>query len=364
LNLGRIKNVFNKNTAVKLYFKIIFLLFPIIIFNCKKDAAVPATNPIEIEEDFFKAFSCSMPDNDLTIDTINNRIYVSELGFEGKIYCYDYENYELISQTIVPDYYGHDYGFTFGFYNGSPELFVGSTQVIWILDGETLVVKDSIKVYDDSDDRKIGSLAFHAPNLIFLGGCNSGFPGDRVKVYNRTTKEKISEGDQPAGCLRIRSYQNSTQDSIGIIGLKYQTSTEKITLDIFNKEGVLLESKVNYSPQADLTASLLKTNDVAPYFISSDEGNIFLKENLEFSNTLGGAFVDILITQSGDRIVGVTRDALLQTYEYPSLDLVNELPLEKVASRLFFDNQKLILVYFVFGSSGEEDSIYISKLDF
>ena len=202
---------------MKFYFKIFFFLFPIIFFNCKENSDVPIENPIEIDENYFKAFSCTMPDQDIAIDTLNNRIYVSELGFEGKIYCYDYENYELISQTSVPDYYGNDYGFTFGFYNESPELFVGSTQVIWILDGETLAVKDSIKVYNDSDDRKIGSLEFHAPNLIFLGGCNTGFPGDRIKVYDRTTKEEISEGEQPSSCFRIRSYQNPSQDSIGVL---------------------------------------------------------------------------------------------------------------------------------------------------
>lgn len=349
---------------MKSYFKILFFLFPFVVFNCTKSTDVPIENSIEIDETFFKAFSCSNPDQDVAIDTINNRIYISELGFDGEIFCYDYENYELISQAIVPDFYGNDYGFTFGFYNSEPELYVGSTQVIWILDGETLAVKDSIMVYDDSDDRKIGSLEYHAPNLIFLGGCNTGFPGDRIKVYNRTTKEVISEGEQPAGCLRIRSYQNSIQNSIGIIGLKYQTSSEKITLDIFNDEGVFIESKVNYSPQADLAASLFKTNDFAPYFISSDEGNIFLKNDLKFSSSLGENFVDLLIIENGDKIVGITNNFLLQTYEYPSLDKIDEVTLEEVPFRLFFDDQKLILVYFVFGDSGEEDSIYMSKIDF
>ncbi len=343
---------------------IYFFLLLIFSLSCNDDNTDdPIDNPVVINENFFKAFSCSIPDQDVAIDTLNNRIYISELGFDGKIYCYDYENYELISQTTVPDFYGTDYGFTFGFHNESPELFVGSTKVIWILDGETLVVKDSINVYDNSDDRKVGSLEFHAPNLIFLGGCNTGFPGDRIKVYDRTTKAKIEEGEQPSGCFRIRSFQNSTNDSIGILGLKYQTSSEKITLDIFNNEGVFLESIVNYSPQADLTASLFKTSDLAPYFISSDEGNIFLKQDLKFSNTLGGDFTDILMTRSGDKILGMTKDTLLQTFEYPSLNLIDETSLENIAFRLFFDNQKVILVYYVFGSMGEDDAIYISKLD-
>jgi hypothetical protein len=46
---------------------------------------------------------------------------------------------------------------------------------------------------------------------------------------------------------------------------------------------------------------------------------------------LGGDFVDILITKDGDKIVGMTRDSLLQTFEYPSLNLIDEMVLENIA---------------------------------
>lgn len=254
-----------------------------------------------------------------------------------------------------------DYGVAFGNYNRQPEIYIGVRNKIYIYDGENLTLKDSIKIFNDGDNRTIASIESNSENLLFVGAFFSPDSGhDGSIAINRQTKNIVSQTQFGGNCLRLRAYSDNVSNQTNVIGIVY-ASNAALTLDRYDKEGKILNNYIEFSPQARTSLHLLKTTDESAYFITSDEGNIFLKSDLTFQKGLNGTFNDIVISKDGNTIYGLKDSRNLTIFDYPSLAVLETKKLEQTGIRAFLDEGQIIIVHFV-SNSGKKD-IYLSKID-
>ncbi len=354
---------------MKLQLTFIFsLLLFVFACNSNDDMEVIPEPEEEMEEEvdpqYFFAFTSTAPDTEILFDTIENRIYLFESFSEGRIICYDYENYETVATAPSNGFYV-EHNIALGKYNGETELYIADGNIIFIRDGNTLELKDSIIITEFTGDTKIASLEFRAPDLFFIGPGNASFsPIKGSMTYSRSTKSYISNAQFGDSQLRIVTYiDDNDPDFINVIGVSYQTSGPRIVHDKFDVSGMIIDNNIDFSPDGGFSHRILKTSNNAPYFISSANGDIYLKDELNLSQTIGGSFNDFIINDSGDRIYGLSRnDKKLKIFEYPSLDLLRNVNLKEEAKAGFFDGPETILVYYNSTSNLNEKEVYISKL--
>ena len=337
----------------------------ILAFACKnEDSKIPEPEPEQIDEDYFFAFSVNQPAKDMLFDTINNRVYIfGPLG--GRIICYDYDKFEVVADVSVGDFFV-DHNIALGRYNGETEIYLSEEgRIIYIRDGNTLALKDSIVISEFEGSRKVASLEFREPDLIFIGpGNTSSFDDNGSIAYSRSTKTYLSGSEIGDSHLRITTYiEKANPEIINVIGISYQTSHPRIMLDKYDSSGMILENNIDFSADESVGHRLLKTSNNAPYFISSSNGNIFLKDGLAYTQSIGDLITDVVINDNGEKIYALSYNNRLDIFAYPDLNLLESIDLKERAIRGFIDEQKLILVYFQYNIDTELDDIHISKLD-
>ena len=147
---------------------IIPIFIAVLIFSCKDDGIeLPKEVEEEIDEDYFLAFNSNQPSSHMLFDTLNDLIYIFD-NDDGRITAYDYNNYEIVAETSIEGFYFEN-NVAIGNYNNQTEVYVSSGQKIFIHDGNTLTLKDSIIITEFNNIRFVASLEFQAPDLLFIG---------------------------------------------------------------------------------------------------------------------------------------------------------------------------------------------------
>ena len=341
-------------------YKIILLIaFTLSFAQCTGDEEV---NPvINIDESYYKALTMFDPYQEILHDPFQNHLYIADRN-EGEIVCYDYVNHKTIA-SASKDFFIGKYELAIYSSSNSTKIYLAENKSVKIYQGGTLALLETVNVLDDSDPRFITSLDAPFDDLLAIGLCNSSGHLKGTMTFDLSSNEIIDQSELGGNCLRVRSFKINNEQ-FGVIGVGFATSHPSLVLDIYSNSGQLIENRFEGFPQGRTSLHLLKTTDAADYFITSDEGNFFNKEDLSFSQSLNSDYEDIIIDHTRSKLYGVSRILQqLHVINIESLNLEENTPLEGFPVRGFLDEDTLLIIFFNESQTADETEIYISKID-
>lgn len=341
--------------------KIVLMLLVLSLFACQKEDLSPKANPVT-DETYFEAFTMEEPHREILHDSFNHLLVLMD-GPEGKIISYDYRNHKIVASTNK-NFLVNRHQMSLYAEPGKSELYVSDGQSIFIHDAFTLKRTDEIEVFDLEDGRYISSIVSPNDDILIIGKCNASLAtnNDGSISIDKKTKSIITQAQYGGNCLRIRDYQPEA-GLIGVIGIAYGSTRPPITHDIYKANGTLVENDIAFFPVGQTGNSLLKIAKNADYFITSNQGTIYRKSDMEYVGALGGDYNDILISKDERLLYGFSETQRIDVFNAETLNLQGIRPLKNRPVKAFIADNQFIVVYFERKIGNDRFSIYMSVMD-
>ncbi len=328
--------------------RVLLLFLVLLIFSCKKDTA-PAPNPADgLIYAFEKSYITYV-----IHDPANHRLYGIQWEKDGSIISYDYEQQKIVgmeSKKLSEEFF--QYEAAAGVFAGKNELYLAQGKTIYIYSTDNLRKTDSI-VVTNPEFIRIMAMDRLQDSMLFIGGCGSiEFPPQtlRTRAVNRRKKQVVSATHTGDNCMMIRTFKPDNQTGTQEYGVFILGGDGKFALERYDGAGNLIDVKsAEYHDQP--TVDIMGVSDNSPYVILESNGQIFLKEDLSFVDSLSGQHIDYYLTPGGDKIYALAFNGQIDVYEYPSLTLtkVIKAPVDygyhAFPQRLFYDGKRLIAVF-------------------
>jgi|GEM_PF-2681779 len=264
-----------------------------------------------------------------------------------------------VEQRVFLPFFAGEYTVDLGVFEGERELYIGSKGTIFILDGSTLAVKDSITAYVEADavGGQMHSLEYMAPNLLFTSWHGSHDPGTRS--FDRRTGAMISETSFSDHCARVVASRRE-DGTVELIGIGEASSRPAYIYDVFDENGTLLENNSEFFRPDGMSARLVVTNGAADYFVSGSGGRLFRKNPVRQAGQLDGfdeeAMRDCFLNDAADSIFTLTSNRL-RVHAHPSGSTVLERATPGDAKFAFRDDNEVIVICF-----DQDDSVPVQTI--
>lgn len=329
---------------MKNHILIAILLCSSFFFGCNK-------TPDLVIEEANLIFPVKQPiiqlDPNVFIDKVTKLLYLYDQS-TAKLLTFNYQSLQTRRQSKKLADCCPNNPLGIGTYKGASEIYyvTETRKSIKILDGITLAVKDSIEVFDSADSRIIADIQSASNNLIVLTTCY-----EKSIFLDRAIKRIVSLAESES-CLNLRTYTNKATNLIGIIriGLGNGFEPVPVSLEKYDFSGKLLESHTE--PKIDkANEQVITTNDNIDYFITGQK--LLSKNNLSEVGFLNESYKDIVISEDGENLYGLSEDGhQINVINFSTKTFERIIELENPALRLFLDDGFLIVLYYTYSSVG------------
>lgn len=261
----------------------------------------------------------------------------SPLG-EHKIIAYNYDKKEIELTKKLDNFNTAGAVHSIGNYNNTIELYVLSEDSVIILDGKSLDLIKSYKIYNA---KYIYSIALKN-GLLFISYSDLDYT-DHLLVLRREDFNYLYFSSHSAHQGIIAVYTDpSNKDQIKCANYPFYTNNPSFYEYTFDLNGRRLS--VNSGTHRN-EGRLIKTNDQANFLINGNYGRVFFKDDLSNDQTkLGIDLIDYQISIDGKYVYTIQDDYSINKFNTTDFHLEKSIPIKQTARNLFIDGNKLIVV--------------------